>query len=249
MTTVSENLENEYFELFNNHNIPIYSRETIEKISVHLLEYFKGGKYRFNEDATAQCPNHRTQKSNLVKAFMDYKEDKNPLHISSYLNCVLNMLEFCNPNEILTFKMNTRREKKDLKKEITRLKEHIVLLEEGQDGSKCGTCHYIIKEAIAKGVNDRVAHIEDDILNMDEYKQELNRRGKRINELDTERKLLGKEISSIEAQKLELTTRIEIMNNKINKLEESRSKKVKKKKKKKKKVVYVTDSESETESD
>ena len=88
-----------------------------------------------------------------------------------------------------------------------------------------------------------------EILNMDEYKQELHRRGNRINELDTERKLLGKEISSIEAQKLELTTRIEIMNNKINKLEESRSKKVKKKKKKKKKVVYVTDSESETESD
>lgn len=126
----------------------------LNSLAVKILDDYKDGEFAYNDDETKQSQGHYNAKRACMKSIKDiFANTKNTKFVDSLLKVIL--ISSDEPIREL------KRKYHDVIKEKQNLEKKVVLLERGQDGSKCGLCYYNVRDAIKAGIDKHITESED----------------------------------------------------------------------------------------
>tara|TARA_R100000655_G_scaffold74300_1_gene112751 strand:- start:228 stop:956 length:729 start_codon:yes stop_codon:yes gene_type:complete len=124
---------------------PKLTDEELTDLSLQILNHYKDGKYAFDDEVSAQSQSHHNHKrycKDALKEFLN-KDDKVP--IRKYIVPLTDYLKETNSLKVQHLKLMNR--------QLQRKVDDYILKDVGQNKSHCGVCHYVIKDAVEKQVN------------------------------------------------------------------------------------------------
>tara|TARA_R100000935_G_scaffold48855_1_gene73625 strand:+ start:338 stop:1066 length:729 start_codon:yes stop_codon:yes gene_type:complete len=131
----------------------------INDLSVTILEYYKDGEYAFNPDIPKQVKSHYNAKRACASVMEELFNNTSGTAVK-YISVLCEMYKDMRPEEVKNWRDKYYDEKKKNQKNTDKLK----LVEEGQDKSMCGICHYQVKEMVQKAKDEYVCENEDALL-------------------------------------------------------------------------------------
>tara|TARA_R100000935_G_scaffold26672_1_gene46655 strand:+ start:13259 stop:13993 length:735 start_codon:yes stop_codon:yes gene_type:complete len=126
----------------------------LNSLAVKILDDYKDGEFAYNDDETKQSQGHYNAKRACMKNIKEiFANTKNTKFVETLLKVML--ISSDEPFREL------KRKYHDVIKEKHNLEKKVLLLERGQDGSKCGLCYYNVRDAIKAGIDTHITESED----------------------------------------------------------------------------------------
>ena len=160
---------------------PKLTDDELTDLSLQVLNHYKDGQYAFDPDADAQTATHYNHKRYCKNALKEFLNMDSKVPIRKYIVPLTEYIKETNATKIKKLKL--------VNHQLQRKVDEYNLREVGQNKSHCGVCHYIIKDAVQKGI--------------DKYKEENseNAKDKTINHLRERTKVYEKKCVEYEQLK------------------------------------------------
>lgn len=229
----------------NQQNTDTLNNDEYEELTIQILNFYKNGKYSKDENVKSQTNSHRQEKKRLNDAlrifFQNDPEKKD--NFKRYLPTLKKMMY----ESLETVQDKRHQELLELRKENIELKEKQKLMNEGQDNSKCGLCHYKTKEFCDNFKNNYIIQNEDVISFQVKNKSLLQKNHSLKDALNNRDTILNE----LQEENLTLQRDKQEMQNKLDDRGQPDSKKIKKLKKeiKKLKILLIQNKDESSSSD